>query len=184
MFGFNEFAGNVTRLAVQKQESHVCSKIVPHHRGLSPVSRGWSISAFKGHVLDPSIVGSLPRQRVDLFMDRVSKEPGKLCVSRYGVHILNQCFDKVTMLHGDPNRDASYKEIPIEPCQYFINWLGESQYMHGLTTIPPSRFSNTNSNGLWEYSPFLCVAGLLEALDQVAVIGLHIWTKFLSQCAS
>jgi hypothetical protein len=47
----------------------------------------------------------------------------------------------------------------------FINWLGESKYMSGLNTIPPSRFSSTNSNGLWEYSPYLCGVGLTEALE-------------------
>lgn len=41
-----------------------------------------------------------------------------------------------------------------------IMGTGESKYMHGLTTIPPSRFSSSNPNGLQEYSPFLCGVGM------------------------
>lgn len=56
-------------------------------------------------------------------------------------------------------------------------WLGESKYMHGLTGIPPSRFSNTNTNGLWEYSPFLCGVGLMESLELVYDISLVLWSN-------
>jgi hypothetical protein len=94
-----------------------------------------------------------------------------------GIDILRQFFDKDSMLHGDPNRHASESEI-LENIQYdFISWLGESKYMHGLNTIPPSRFSNTNANGLWEYSPFLCGAGLKEALELAYILGVMIWDR-------
>ncbi|KAK1762813.1 hypothetical protein QBC33DRAFT_599685 [Phialemonium atrogriseum] len=59
----------------------------------------------------------------------------------------------------------------------FIDWLGESKYQHGLTTIPPSRFSNRNPNGLWEYSPFLCGVGLMEGVELAYLVGIMIWDK-------
>lgn len=59
----------------------------------------------------------------------------------------------------------------------FRDWLGETKYMHGLDTIPPSRFSNTNTNGLYEYSPFQCCVGLFEALELSYLIGIHIWDE-------
>ncbi|KAK3346450.1 hypothetical protein B0T25DRAFT_624886 [Lasiosphaeria hispida] len=56
----------------------------------------------------------------------------------------------------------------------FANWLGESKYMHGLPGISPSRFSGSNANGLWEYSPFLCGSGLAEALADVNLASLEL----------
>ncbi|KAK3504638.1 hypothetical protein B0T13DRAFT_485579 [Neurospora crassa] len=50
-------------------------------------------------------------------------------------------------------------------------------YMHGLNTIPPSRFSHTNANGLWEYSPFLCGTGLEEGLELAYISGMTIWDR-------
>jgi hypothetical protein len=59
----------------------------------------------------------------------------------------------------------------------FCDWLGESKYMYGLNTIPPSRFSNVSSNGLWEYSPFLCGVGLMEGLELANFLGIWIWDQ-------
>lgn len=55
LFGINEFAGDVTRFAVQKQGTNIRQKILPHHvfqlqcivDSLS-VSRGWSIHTLTG----------------------------------------------------------------------------------------------------------------------------------------
>lgn len=49
--------------------------------------------------------------------------------------------------------------------------------MYGLKTIPPSRFSNTNANGLWEYSPFLCGVGLMEALELAYGMNFLMWDR-------
>lgn len=49
--------------------------------------------------------------------------------------------------------------------------------MHGLTDIPPSRFLNTNSNGVWQYSLLFCGAGFSEALELACGMGLMILDK-------
>lgn len=180
LFGINEFAGDITHLAVQKPGTDVRSKILPHHvfqlqciMDSLAVSRGWSIGTVVGHVLSPPASNFRPRRDVDLFLDRETERSTKgFCNS---VEVLVQLFDRDAMLHGDPNRNASLKEMLLELRLDFINWLGESKYMYGLTDIPPSRFSNTNSNGLWEYCPFLCGAGLSEALELAYGMGLLIW---------
>ncbi|RDL37370.1 uncharacterized protein BP5553_04803 [Venustampulla echinocandica] len=77
LFGLNEFAGVVTYLAMQKPGTDVRQMILPHHvfqiqcivDSLS-VSRGWSPSSFKGHVIRPPAQGFRPRRDVDLFIDR------------------------------------------------------------------------------------------------------------------
>ncbi|KAI0100618.1 hypothetical protein GGR51DRAFT_531879 [Nemania sp. FL0031] len=171
LFGLNEFAGMVTHLAMQKPGSDIRHKILPHHIfqlqcivDSFTISRGWSLSGLRGHVLRAPPQGFRPRRDVDLFLDRKNDRPGSGFLQ--AVDILKQLFQKDGILHSDFNRhEASYGLL--EALQYdFINWLGESKYMHGLTNIPPSRFSATNSNGLWEYSPFLCGVGLEEGLRE------------------
>jgi hypothetical protein len=95
----------------------------------------------------------------------------------HGVDVLKQFFEKDARMHGNPNRHRDHSELLTEFRYDFINWLGESKYMYGLTTIPPSRFSNTNANGLWEYSPFLCGVGLIEALGLAYAVGLLIMDR-------
>ncbi|KAK5633104.1 hypothetical protein RRF57_008818 [Xylaria bambusicola] len=171
LFGLNEFAGMVTHLAMQKPGSDIRHKILPHHIfqlqcivDSFSVSRGWSLSGLRGHVLRAPAQGFRPRRDVDLFLDRENKRTGSGFLQ--AVDILQQLFQNDGILHGDLNRhEASYQLL--EGVQYdFINWLGESKYMSGLTNIPPSRFTTTNSNGLWEYSPFLCGVGLEEGLRE------------------
>ncbi|KAI1112357.1 hypothetical protein F5Y14DRAFT_442694 [Nemania sp. NC0429] len=171
LFGLNEFAGMVTHLAMQKPGSDIRRKILPHHIfqlqcivDSLTISRGWSLSGLRGHVLRPPPRSFRPRRDVDLFLDRETQRPNSGFLQ--SVELLKQFFQKDGMLHGDLKRhEASYGVL--EALQYdFINWLGESKYMSGLTNIPPSRFSATNSNGLWEYSPFLCGVGLEEGLRE------------------
>ncbi|KAI1428087.1 hypothetical protein F5Y12DRAFT_73515 [Xylaria sp. FL1777] len=171
LFGLNEFAGMVTHLAMQKPGSDIRHKILPHHVfqlqcivDSLTISRGWSLSGLRGHVLRAPPRGFRPRRDVDLFLDRENKRTGSGFLE--AVDVLKQLFEKDEILHSDFNRHkASYGLL--EAVQYdFINWLGESKYMHGLTNIAPSRFSTTHSNGLWEYSPFLCGVGLEEGLRE------------------
>lgn len=49
--------------------------------------------------------------------------------------------------------------------------------MHGLTTIPASRFPKHHTNGLCEYSPLLCGAGLAEGLVLVQRVMMSLWNQ-------
>lgn len=182
LFGLNEFAGDITSLAMQKSGTDVRQKIRPHHVfqiqcivDSLTASKGWSITTLRGHLLNPPAPEFRPRRDVDLFMDRKNERIGQgYCIA---VDILTQFFEKDAMLHGDPNRHQQQSAIVRELRDDFVDFLGESKYMHGLKTIPPSRFSNSNSNGLWEYSPFLCGAGLMEALDLAYCMNFLIWDR-------
>jgi hypothetical protein len=180
LFGLNEFAGDITALAMQKPGTDIRPKILPHHVfqlqcivDSLTVSRGWSLNSLRGHVLVPPAQSFRPRRDVDLFMDRNNERISQGFCN--GVEVLVQFFEKDAMLHGDPNRHKVQSEILIELRDDFVNWLGETKYMYGLTTIPPSRFSNTNANGLWEYSPFLCGVGLMEAVELAYGVSFLIW---------
>lgn len=176
LYGLTKFAGAVTHLAMQKPGTDIRQKILP---GLVfqlqcivdslAVSRGWSVSGFKGHVLTTPPRDFRPRRDVDLFLDRENKRTGTGFLQ--GVDILKQFFEKDGALNGQPNRHELNYNL-LEELQFdYINWLGESKYMYGLNTIPSSRFSSTNANGLWEFSPYLCGSGLAEALTEAYQYG-------------
>lgn len=177
LYGLNEFGCEVTSLAMQKPGTDIRPRILPHVVfqlqsivDSLTVSRGWSNSALRGHVLGPPARKFRPRRDVDVYMDRENE--------RFG-HGFCQAVDSlVLLLERDPmlrsRRHQQLSEIVKLFRDDLIEWLGESKYMYGLTTIPPSRFSNTNSNGLWEYSPFLCGVSLVEVLELSYSIGLMI----------
>ncbi|KAK6360048.1 hypothetical protein TWF696_001167 [Orbilia brochopaga] len=180
LYGLNEFAGDITTLVYQKTVDEIRSKILPHHVfQLScivdslAVSRGWSTDVFDGDILTAPPSKFRPRRDVDLFLDREAERPGRGYLQ--GVDILGQLFVKDAQLHGNPRCHEKMGSILEEIQADFRDWLGETKYMYGLTTIPPSRFSSTNSNGLWEYSPYLCGVGLLEGLDIAFRAGMKVW---------
>jgi hypothetical protein len=93
------------------------------------------------------------------------------------IDILKQLFQKDAELHQDPTRHTAHSEL-LEDFKFdFVNWIGESKYMYGLTTIPPLRFSKHNANGLWEISPLLCAAGLVEGLVLIQRVMMKLWDR-------
>lgn len=182
LFGLNEFAGLVTSLAMQKQGTDVRNKIPPHLVfqlqcivDSLMVSRGFYTSIFRGHVMQPPASQFRPRRDVDLFLDREQERTGRGFLQ--GVHVLEQLFERDAMMNGNPNRHTEHMELIKIAQEDFRDWLGESKYMHGLNTIPPSRFSKTHTNGLWEYSPYLCGVGLMEGLELSYLYGMMIWDR-------
>lgn len=179
LFGLNEFAGFVCSLAWQKQGTNVSKCIMPHHIlqlqviiDSLTVSRGWSVNAVVGHVVREPAQHFRPRRDVDLFLDRENKKFGSGYLQ--GSDVLKQLLQEKRE-RDDPFGHAAHAELLEIQFEDFRDWLGESKYMSGLNTIPPSRFSDTNSNGLWEYSPFLCGVGLMEGLEIAYRLGMSLW---------
>lgn len=179
LFGLNEFAGFVCSMAWQKQGTNVSKRIMPHHIlqlqviiDSLTVSRGWSVNAVDGHVVREPARQFRPRRDVDRFLDRENKIFGSGYLQ--AADVLKQVLQKKTE-RDDPFGLAAHAELLELQFEDFRDWLGESKYMSGLNTIPPSRFSDTNSNGLWEYSPFLCGVGLMEGLEIAYRLGMSLW---------
>lgn len=180
LFGINEFAADITHLAMQKTGTDIRAKIRPHHVfqlqsmvDSLAVSRGWSVSILLGHVVTPPASDFRPRRDVDMFMDRDHKRKSTgICDS---TRILKHLLDRDAMLHGDPKRNAFVTNLVVQLRDDFSKWLGESMYKDGLVGVARSRFSDTNSNGLWEYPPFLCGAGLSEALELSYGAAMLVW---------
>jgi hypothetical protein len=184
LYGLNEFAGEIFFFAMQKPSTDVRNRILPHVVfelqcivDSLTASKGWSLSSSKGHVLTPPAQGFRSCRDVDFFLDRECKRTGHGFYQ--AVHVLLQVFERDAMMQGDPNRHQASTSLLKEVQEDFMDWLGESKYKYGLATIEPSRFSNANSNGLWEYSPFLCGVGLMEALELAYEVGLAIWESIL-----
>jgi len=182
LFGLNEFAGEITTLAMQKAGTNIRQRILPHTVfqlccivDSLTVSRGWSLNTLRGHVLIPPAPRYRPRRDVDLLLDHENERI--LHGYCHAVDALVQFLENDSMLHGNPTRHENQTEMLKELRDDFVDWLGESKYMHGLTTIPPSRFSSINSNGLWGYSPFLCGVGLMEALELTYGINFLFWDR-------
>ncbi|KAI1866988.1 hypothetical protein JX265_007564 [Neoarthrinium moseri] len=182
LFGLNEFAGWVTSLATQKQGTDVRNKVQPHSVfqlqcivDSLMVSRGFSTSTFRGHVMRPPAHQFRPRRDVDLFLDRENERGGSGFLQ--AVDILEQLFERDAQMHGNPKRHTKHMEVLKIAQQDFIDWLGESKYGYVLKSISPSQFSNSNANGLWEYSPFLCGLGLMEGLEISYLFGMMIWDR-------
>jgi hypothetical protein len=180
LFGLNEFAGEITTLAMQKPNTDITRKILPHHVfqlqcvvDAFTASRGWTLSPLRGHVLASPPPRFRPRRDVDLFLDRENQNKGQGLLQ--SIDILKQLFQKDAEFHQDMNRHTLRSAL-LEDFKFdFVNWLGESKYMYGLTTIPVSRFSAHNANGLWEYSPLLCAAGLVEGLVLIQRVMMKLW---------
>ncbi|CAG9953236.1 unnamed protein product [Clonostachys rosea f. rosea IK726] len=180
LFGLNGFAGFVTSLAFQNPSADLKSKIQPHHVfqlqcivDSMTVSRGWRVNCLYGHITAPPPPPPqkfFPRRDVNLFLDRENKTQAGFL---QGELILRQLLDRDAASRGNPNlHEAALTEaIRVN----FIDFLGETKYMYGLNKIPSSRFTSTNANGLYEHSPFLCSAGLLEGLELAYLIGIYIW---------
>ncbi|OBT60983.1 hypothetical protein VE03_09640 [Pseudogymnoascus sp. 23342-1-I1] len=180
VYGLTDFAGDITSFAMQKPGTDVRQKILPRHVfqmqcivDSFTVSRGWSIHTLRGHVLNAPAGGFRPRRDVDLFMDRATERFGHgYCQA---VDVLTQLFEKDAMMRGDQHKHQLMSGLLEEFRDDFVNFLGESMLMNRLQTIAPSRFSHAHSNGLWEYSPYLCGVGLEEALEQAYASGVRIW---------
>ncbi|OAQ62046.1 hypothetical protein VFPPC_07268 [Pochonia chlamydosporia 170] len=160
---------------MQKPGTSFRHRILPHHvfqpqciLDALTVSRGWSLSFLRGHVLEPPAAGFRPRRDVDLFLDRQTQNTGRGYIQ--AAYMLKQVLEEESAY-----RPRVLYEV-LDAIQFdFINWLGESKYQYGLNTIPPSRFAATDSNGLWEYSPFPCGVGLTEGLDIAYSSSMFLW---------
>ena len=181
LFGLNELAGFVTSLAMQKPGTNIRPGIMPNHvfqlqciLDSLTVTRGW-LHTLIGHKLEAPPALFRPRCDVDLFLDRENERSGHGLLQ--AVEVLGELFEKDAHIHGQPDRHTAKQGLLELAFEDFRDWLGESMYMFGLQTIPPSRFSSSNANGLWEYCPLLCGAGLMEALEMSYTLSMMVWDR-------
>lgn len=182
LYGLNEFAGFMTTLAFQKNGTNIRPRILPHHVlqlqcivDAMVVSRGWAVDLVQSYILT-SAADFKPTRDIDLFLDRNSKADGHGFLQ--AVDVIQHTLRKEEILHKDaPIRHGYLSELLQIMQDDFRDWLGESKYKNGLETMPPSRFSHVDPNGLWAFSPFLCGSGLLECLELAYGTGMVAWDR-------
>jgi hypothetical protein len=182
LFGLFDFAVEVTTLAMQKPGTTFSHKISPHlvfHLQCIvdawTVSRGWAFSGLRGHVLgNPAPYGVL-RHHLDMFLGQGRWSTKGFGFSR-GVAALKSLW--ASFRHtGEAYEDVTTCiELYEELSRQFDEALGVSQVAR-MPEVTPSRFSATNYNGLWDYSPFLCGAGLAEALELSYRCAMRLWDE-------
>jgi hypothetical protein len=169
IFGLNEFAADITHMAMQKVNSELDTLIHPHHVfqlqcivDSFTVSRGWSTPIDSEHSFREPADFQATRD-IDLFLDR--KE-----IYAHGGYVLSAQFMRKNL----EQTCADYKSLEsilnaiIETRDDFHNFLGEHVYAKKegpWKGIEGSRFGQDDADGLHKYSPFLCGAGLEEALS-------------------
>jgi hypothetical protein len=179
LFGLDEFAREISAIAMRKPSTDIRGKILPHHVfqlqcivDSFTASRGWTHDLLRGHILVPPPRNFRALRDLDLFLDRKqqTKDHGLL----KAFQTLNGCLQRDAALHPDPVRVTM--GMILEQLDYdFFFWLGKSRCMVDDDTTQISQFSKHNVNGLWEYSPLLCAAGMVEALISIQRIMMFFW---------
>lgn len=195
--GVNAFARDITTFTLEKPGID-SPKILPRHVfqlqlivDSFMVSRGWTYH----HELDFSygcrlpLSSSGPRRDLDIFLNSKGHEDkekffesGKEGKDRVGIlTALDQLEITLrgrTSAHGATTCQDHLRRIARKLREDFANRLGRSIFVRGANTEVTSRFSKTNSNGLWDYSPYLCGNGLLEGLELSSRLGIQLLNAF------
>ncbi|WYZ40952.1 hypothetical protein EsH8_IV_001293 [Colletotrichum jinshuiense] len=180
LFGLNEFAGVVTSLAMQKPGTDIRQKISPHHVfqlqciiDATTSHLGMTVCEHGSHVLSSPAMNYRPARDIDTFLDRKGEMPSTGFVP--AVENLIESLELVSRKYINPNTHEPSSQMLRLLKSEFINHLGVSHPTQNGNTMPSSRFASTNPNGLWDYSPFLCGVGLVEALQHAYSISMRIW---------
>ncbi|KAL4941916.1 hypothetical protein BDV06DRAFT_193402 [Aspergillus oleicola] len=190
LYGLNEFAAEITTLVMNKQSPKpgVCieDQILPHTVfqlqiivDALCVTRGWTPGGLSGDILTSPAPNFKPRRDIDLFLDRNNERKGRGYPLTTAV--LASFLQKDSLIYGDADKHKNQIDALTSLSNDFLGWLGESQYAqaNGIEGIPASRFTSSSStpNGLWEFSPYLCGAGLMEALELVHGTTMQLWDR-------
>ncbi|KAK1623819.1 hypothetical protein BDP81DRAFT_331472 [Colletotrichum phormii] len=182
LFGLEDFASFVTTLAMQKPSTNIIDKILPHHVfqlqcivDATTIWRGWSFDEQSGHRVKGPAASFVPTWHVKTFLGRgcANQRPGFLPVTcELQEHALEHPKPEYTLFQDCPLWDLGAD---------FESLLGLSRIAEGAEhrSKVASRFSHANSNGLWDYSPYLCGVGLVEGLRLVYSASMATWNQIV-----
>lgn len=165
------------------------------------VSKGWYISADAGHRLQEPATFSATRD-IDLFMDRKKKNsfggyPFSLnvlwglgipsCPDADSYTVVRSCIDEINLhfakflgSHVYSKDQRLVEDIAVRfafKVEVSRNRTVDKKYENEFKDTPPSLFASNTKHGLQEYSPFLCGAGLEEALSLSYKPFMHLWQE-------
>ena len=188
LWGLKDFAADIAHWVYQPEGTDNSSKILPHHVfELScivdslTVSRGWSISLRGRHVLDdggPAKHFSSTRDIHPL----TDPEPDDDSINRGYLIAIRGLIVWLSDADEHSRQEPHNKNI-ICLLEVFKIMLGRTLGVVGASvgkdTGHQTRFSTAMDGdswtGLWKYSPFLCGAGLMEALEIGYRVSMKLW---------
>ncbi|KAI4772177.1 hypothetical protein E4T52_12831 [Aureobasidium sp. EXF-3400] len=181
LYGMECFAEFITTLAMQKPGTKVQSQVLPHHVfqlqcvvDSFTASRGWGpgIQKCYGHFTKEHPGKVSPTDCLKLFLG--THDSGFLS----GAEALSNRLKEYQRTSRDQLASYRIAWMLLDRSRVqFSNWLGKSD--GAFTSETPSRFSNHTQNGLWEYSPFLCGVGLVDALGISYRLSMLCWDTVL-----
>ncbi|KAL7915043.1 hypothetical protein GGI35DRAFT_488879 [Trichoderma velutinum] len=181
MFGLIDFAAEVTTLAMQKPGTAFSHKIPSHLvfylqciMDAWTTSRGWSISSIEGHLIIEPAHGFQPRRDLNIFLGQ-----GNWVSSGHGIFQGINNIKSIYLRFQNSGKSFEHalacigilEKLGVE----FAEALGRCKLFHQLSAVLPSRFSKKNPNGVWDYSPFFCGAGLAEGLELTYRSTMILW---------
>ncbi|KAI6445890.1 hypothetical protein MCOR22_004061 [Pyricularia oryzae] len=161
LFGLIGFGGSVTKLAMQNPGAAL-------HEAIAPslvfqlqclvdslmASRGVIYHPFRGAIIREPNPDFRPQRDIEAFLDRDDKGRGR------------GYLHTVTDLHINADRCNHNIDKLDAFAVSFRDWLGRCPFDYAGAGLPQSRCAADGSyDALWDLSPYLCGAGLLEALD-------------------
>ncbi|OBW64166.1 MAG: hypothetical protein AUREO_057680 [Aureobasidium pullulans] len=179
LLGVEQFAGAITTLAMQKPGTNLVAKItmwlvfqLQCIVDATTISRGWSFM-MSNQLLEPSCPNYSPRQDIDVFLG----ETTEIFEGFYwGARLSLINLEKDAVEFGNPARYSPARHGLDHLSTHIRTWLGASEHVLSWSGVP-SRFAEHDSNGLWNYSPFLCGTGLMEALEITYRSTMITWDK-------
>ncbi|KAK4067016.1 uncharacterized protein Triagg1_8016 [Trichoderma aggressivum f. europaeum] len=183
MFGLIDFAAEVTTLAMQKPGTAFSHKIPSYLvfylqciMDAWTISRGWSISGVEGHVIIEPPQDFQPRRDLSKFLGQ-----GNWASSGQGFFQATYRLKLMYLRFQNSGKSFEHtldcigvlEKLGVE----FAQALGKCKLFHQLSPFLPSRFAATNPNGVWDYSPFFCGAGLAEGLELTYRSIMVLWDR-------
>ncbi|KAG7053093.1 hypothetical protein JMJ77_0000185 [Colletotrichum scovillei] len=181
LFGLEDFACFVTTLAMQKPSTDITGKILPHHVfqlqcivDATAIWRGWSFDEHGSHQVKSPAASFVPTVQVNFFIGRdgANQDTGYCPVFST---LCEDVFAEHKPEYANFGNCRSLWELGDD----FIHLLGVSRMAEGAKDRHEiaSRFSPVNSNGLWDYSPYLCGVGLVEGLQLAYSTSMAAWNR-------
>ncbi|KAF2221548.1 hypothetical protein BDZ85DRAFT_201789 [Elsinoe ampelina] len=136
---------------------------------------GWTHDVIKGHTFNLSFDIRGPRRELDSFMKRKGRSSSKGFLR--SLKDLKNCLDTDAELHQDIGRHAKLNHGIRYIESYCNTWLDFSNYKKGLKDGLRSRFSDSSSCGLWDYSPFFCGVAACHFLEMSYNFGYELVTS-------
>lgn len=171
VYGLADYAGFLCTLCWQKPGTDVRSRILPHHVfqlqaivDSMAMSRGWIATGLFGHQFRDPPPDFDAQRDIKLFLDKENKRMGHGFLQP--ADLLRSLLIKEGTMVGEPTRHEANYDLLMATKANLLGALGRSEWFHPAVHIPPSRFSATNVDGMWDYCPYLCGVGLEEALRE------------------